>query len=90
MILCRIDNVCISRHGKGAGQIDGRTDPAWLQYGASIMTLTSGFLVMLGVIYGLSFLSGSLVTAFDPQSTVIELQLVPVLAAEATIATFSW
>ena len=67
-----------------------RTDPAWLQYVASIMTLTSGFLVMLGVIYGLFFLSGSLVTAFDPLSTVIALQFVPVLAAVAIIATFTW
>lgn len=67
-----------------------RTDPAWLQYVASIMTLTSGFLVMLGVIYGLFFLSGSLVTAFDPLSTVIALQFVPVLAAVAIIATFAW
>ncbi len=67
-----------------------RTDPAGLQYVASIMTLTSGFLVMLGVIYGLFFLSGSLVTAFDPLSTVIALQFVPVLAAVAIIATFTW
>ena len=67
-----------------------RTDPAGLQYIASIMTLTSGFLVMLGVIYGLFFLSGSLVTAFDPLSTVIALRFVPVLAAVAFIATFTW
>ena len=67
-----------------------RTDPAGLQYIASILTLTSGFLVMLGVIYGLFFLSGSLVTAFDPLSTVIALQFVPVLAAVAIIATFTW
>ena len=67
-----------------------RTDPAGLQYIASILTLTSGFLVMLGVIYGLFFLSGSLVTAFDPLSTVIALQFVPVLAAVAIISTFTW
>ena len=57
---------------------------------AAILTLTSGFTVMLGVIYGVLFTTGTLITAFDPLSTVIALQFVPVLAAVAIIATFTW
>ena len=59
-------------------------------YLAAILTLTAGFIVMLGAIYGGLFLTGSLVTAFDPLSTVIALQFVPVLAAVAIIAVFTW
>ena len=57
---------------------------------AAILTLTTGFIVMLGVIYAGLFMTGSLITAFDPLSTVIALQFVPVLAAVAIIATFTW
>ena len=57
---------------------------------AAILTLTTGFIVMLAVIYGVLFATGTLITAFDPLSTVIALQFVPVLAAVAIIATFTW
>jgi pimeloyl-ACP methyl ester carboxylesterase len=57
---------------------------------AAILTLTTGFIVMLGVIYGVLFATGTLITAFDPLSTVIALQFVPVLATVAIIATFTW
>lgn len=65
-------------------------DPGRQQYLAAILTLTTGFIVMLSVIYGLFFMTGTLVTAFDPLSTVIALQFVPVLTAVAIIATFAW
>ena len=67
-----------------------RSDTALRRYIAAILTLTTGFIVMLGVIYGLFFITGSLVTAFDPLSTVIALQFVPVLIAVAIIAIFTW
>lgn len=67
-----------------------RSDTAGLRYIAAILTLTTGFIVMLGVIYGALFMTGSLVTAFDPLSTVIAIQFVPVLAAVAIIAIFTW
>ena len=67
-----------------------RSDSARLRYLAAVLMLTSGFMVMLGVIYAVLFMTGSLVTAFDPLSTVIALQFVPVLAAVAIIATFTW
>lgn len=65
-------------------------DKRRLQYMAAILALTGGFIVMLSVIYGFFFTSGSLITAFDPLSTVIALQFVPVLTAVAIIVIFTW
>ena len=67
-----------------------RSDSVQKQYMAAILSLTTGFIVMLSVIYGLFFVTGSLVTAFDPLSTVIALQFVPVLTAAAIIGIFTW
>jgi dienelactone hydrolase len=67
-----------------------RSDTGRFQYLAAILMLTTGFIVMLSVIYGLFFMTGSLVTAFDPLSTVIALQFVPVLTAVAIIGIFTW
>ncbi len=67
-----------------------RSDPAGRRYIAAILTLTTGFIVMLATIYGVLFMTGSLVTAFDPLSTVIAIQFVPVLIAVAIIAIFTW
>ena len=66
------------------------SDTAGRRYGAAIMTLTTGFIVMLGIIYAVLFMTGSLITAFDPLSTVIAIQFVPVLIAVAIIAIFTW
>jgi hypothetical protein len=52
--------------------------------------LTSGFIAMLGLIYGIFFATGTLVTGFDPLSTVIALQFVPILGAVAVIGIFTW
>lgn len=67
-----------------------RSDTIGRHYIAAILTLTTGFIAMLGVVYGLLFMTGSLVTAFDPLSTVIAIQFVPVLIAVAVIAIFTW
>lgn len=66
------------------------SDTAGQRYVAAILTLTSGFIVMLGTIYGVLFMTGSLITAFDPLSTVIAIQFVPVLIAVAIITIFTW
>jgi hypothetical protein len=66
------------------------SDTVSQRYIAAILTLTTGFIVMLGIIYGVLFMTGSLITAFDPLSTVIAIQFVPVLIAVAIIATFTW
>lgn len=67
-----------------------RGDKGRLQHMAAILALTGGLIVMLSVIYGFFFMSGSLITAFDPLSTVIALQFVPVLTAVAIIGIFTW
>lgn len=67
-----------------------RCDTPRLRYIAAIFTLTTGFILMLAIIYGVLFMTGSLITAFDPLSTVIAIQFVPVLIAVAIIAIFTW
>ncbi len=66
------------------------SDTAGQRYVAAILTLTTGFIVMLGTIYGVLFMTGSLITAFDPLSTVIAIQFVPVLIAVAIMTIFTW
>lgn len=66
-----------------------RSDTAGQRYITAILTLTTGFIVILTAIYGVLFMTGSLVTAFDPLSTVIAIQFVPVLIAVAIIAIFT-
>jgi hypothetical protein len=60
------------------------------RYASAVLMLTGGFIMLLSIIYGLFFASGTLITAFDPLSTVIALQFVPVLAAIAVIGVFTW
>ncbi len=72
------------------GGMTVRTDSSLKRYVAAIFTMTGGFIVMLGLIYGLFFATGSLITDFDPLSTVIAIQFVPVLAAVAIIGIFTW
>jgi dienelactone hydrolase len=60
------------------------------RYASAVLMLTGGFIALLGIIYGLFFATGTLITAFDPLSTVIALQFVPVLAAIAVIGVFTW
>lgn len=67
-----------------------RGDGTMKRYASAVLMLTGGFIAMLGIIYGLFFATGTLVTAFDPLSTVIALQFVPVLAAIAVIGVFTW
>ncbi len=72
----------------GSLTVQGESLP--VRYGAAALALTAGFTVMLAVIYGVFFATGSLITAFDPLTTVIALQFVPVLAAVAVIGIFTW
>ena len=55
-----------------------------------MLVLCGGFVVLLGLVYGVFFATGRLVTSFDPLTTVIAIQFVPVLAAVAAIMTFGW
>jgi dienelactone hydrolase len=67
-----------------------RGDSGVTRYSSAALALTSGFIAMLGLIYGIFFATGTLVTGFDPLSTVIALQFVPVLGAVAVIGIFAW
>ncbi|MFT6048042.1 MAG: hypothetical protein ACI9WC_003760 [Arenicella sp.] len=60
------------------------------RYTMAIITMTLGFVILLGIIYGNFFATGSLITSFDPLSTVIALQFVPLLTAIAIITIFCW
>ena len=65
---------------------DGRVG----RYGAATMALAAGFILLLAVDYGIFFVTGRLPTAFDPLTTVIAIQFVPLLAITAFIGTFTW
>ena len=60
------------------------------QYGAAMVALGGGILLFLMVDYGVLFATGRLPTGFDPLTTVIAIQFVPLLALVAVIATFCW
>jgi dienelactone hydrolase len=60
------------------------------QYFTAIAALASGFALMLAVDYGVFFATGHLPTAFDPLTTVVAIQFVPLLALVAVIGTFTW
>jgi hypothetical protein len=62
----------------------------WIgRYGAAMLALAAGFLLLLAVDYGIFFATGRLPTAFDPLTSVIAIQFVPLLAALAAIGTFT-
>ena len=72
------------------GSLSVRGDTALKRYAAAILTLTAGFIALLVLIYGIFFATGTLITAFDPLSTVIALQFVPILTAIGIITIFTW
>jgi hypothetical protein len=72
------------------GRLTVVTDGWLLRYGAAKLALAAGFLLLLAIDYGIFFLTGRLPTAFDPLTTVIAIQFVPVLATVAAIGTFTW
>jgi dienelactone hydrolase len=62
----------------------------WItRYGVAMLALSGGFILMLAINYGLFFATGQLPTAFDPLTTVIAIQFVPLLAIIACIGTFT-
>ena len=61
-----------------------------MRYGAAILALAGGFILLLVIDYGFFLATGQLPTAFDPLTTVIAIQFVPLLAIIAAIGTFTW
>jgi MFS family permease len=69
--------------------------PRGALYLTNIFALTLGFIVLLGLQYGLLWLGGKLFNplpdpGFVPLSTIVAIQFVPLLAIAAVIATFTW
>ncbi|MCE9650938.1 MAG: alpha/beta fold hydrolase [Parvibaculum sp.] len=65
-------------------------DSAGRQYLSAVAALAGGFLVLLCVDYGALFIDGKLLTAFDPLSTVIAIQFLPLMALVALIGVFTY
>lgn len=64
-------------------------------YLTNMLALTLGFIVLLGLQYGLLWLGGKLFNplpdpGFVPLSTIVAIQFVPLLAIVSVIATFTW
>ena len=72
------------------GRLSVAGDSAWKQYGSAILAMAFGFWLLLKVIYGVFFLTGQLPTAFDPLSTVVAIQFLPLMIMVAVISTFTW
>ncbi len=73
-----------------SGVLAGSGRGVMAQYGAAVAALAGGILLFLVVDYGVLFATGRLPTGFDPLTTVIAIQFVPLLALVAVIATFCW
>ncbi len=74
---------------RALGRLAVATD-GWLwRYVTAMLALAAGFLLLLVVDYGIFFVTGRLPTAFDPLTTVIAIQFVPLLATVAAIGTFT-
>ncbi|MFZ4690292.1 MAG: alpha/beta hydrolase [Polymorphobacter sp.] len=72
------------------GRLAVAGDGWFRRYGAAMLALAAGFVLLLLVDYGVFFATGRLPTAFDPLTTVIAIQFVPLLAVIAAIGTFAW
>jgi hypothetical protein len=59
-------------------------------YRNAVFAMSGGIIGMLLLIYAAFFATGTLVTGFDPLTTVIALQFVAVLPVIAIVAIFAW
>lgn len=72
------------------GRLSVAGDSAARQYASAVAAMAAGFLLFLAVDYGLFLLTGRLPTDFDPLSTVVAIQFLPLMAVVALISTFTW
>lgn len=73
-----------------SGALTVRGDSKLRQYLSAIGALSLGFIVLISAVYAVFFSTGTLITGFDPLTTVIGLQFVPLLIAIAIIGTNCW
>jgi pimeloyl-ACP methyl ester carboxylesterase len=71
-------------------QLAIRGDAPINRYVAAIGAMALGFALLLGLDYGVFFVTGSLPTRFDPLSTVVAMQFLPLMAMVAVISVFTW
>jgi len=62
----------------------------WRQTLVAVGALAGGFVLLLGLDYLVLFATGRLPTGFDPLTTVIAIQFIPLLAALGVIAVACW
>jgi dienelactone hydrolase len=74
---------------RALGRLAVAGDGRIMRYGTAMLALAGGFILLLVLDYGLFFATGRLPTAFDPLTTVIAIQFVPLLAIIAAIGTFT-
>lgn len=67
-----------------------RGDSPARTYRNAVLTTGGGMIVLMALIYAIFFATGTLITGFDPLTTVIALQFVAVLPVLAIVAIFAW
>ena len=72
------------------GQLAVQADRPLRQYMSAMGAMALGFAILLGADYGVFFATGSLPTQFDPLSTVVAMQFLPLMAIVALISVFTW
>ncbi len=65
-------------------------DSTGRSYRNAVLTMAGGIIGMMALIYAAFFATGTLVTGFDPLTTVIALQFIAVLPVIAIVAIFTW
>ncbi|PTS73986.1 alpha/beta hydrolase, partial [Sphingomonas sp. HMWF008] len=66
------------------------SDSSARSYRSAMLAMGAGIGGLMALIYGIFFASGTLITGFDPLTTVIALQFVAVLPVIAIVAVFAW
>ena len=59
-------------------------------YAVAVAALAGGFALFLALDYGVFFVTGALPTAFDPLTTVVAIQFLPLMSFVAALAVLGW
>ncbi|HEY9218316.1 MAG TPA: hypothetical protein VIO94_09720, partial [Phenylobacterium sp.] len=75
---------------RGVTALMVRGDGVGRQYLTAILALALGFAVITGVQYAILFATGALPLDFEALNAIVAIQFVPLLAALAALAVFTW
>ena len=67
-----------------------RRESAGAQYMTSILALTLGWVLFIGVQYAMLFVNGALPIPAEALNAIISIQFLPLMAIVAILATFTW